>query len=87
METTELLQKMQQLKGTTMTAKKPRFRCPICDREPEIGNTWYYTYTCPNCYCGAPDAGPQIIGYAPRPDAAADDWDDAVVCYVEMHRL
>lgn len=57
--------------------------CPVCGSEGKVSKLYAWSVTCDNCYDGAPDSGPQLIGHALTRDAAVSEWNEAVAEYVE----
>lgn len=52
--------------------------CPVCGDRPDVQLGYAYSVACANCYDGAPDAGPQLIGSAMRREDAIVAWNEAV---------
>lgn len=55
-----------------------RTACPMCGGAPTVEVSHAFYVACPNCYDGAPDAGPQLIGVARTKAKAIEAWNDAV---------
>ena len=63
------------LKETTLITRN----CPICEKAPTVRGGAYKLVCCDECYDGAPDSGPQMLGTSSRSlDEAVKDWNNQV---------
>ena len=59
-----------------MTSSTLLSNCPRCGSVPEEDHSYTIAVYCPDCYDGAPDAGPQLLAFGFQWQDVVDDWND-----------
>ncbi len=54
------------------------FPCPHCGERPTAERNFGWSVCCTNCYDGAPDAGPQLMGVGLKASAAVFAWNEQI---------
>lgn len=56
--------------------------CPVCGEPVTPHKLYIWHVSCGRCYDGAPDAGPQLFGFAPTPAGAIGSWNAEVAEFI-----